>query len=91
MTKTQLVREIAAKIDGCTQKDVSLVLDVLQDVVKESVAAGEKITLTGFLTFDKKHVPAKTGTSSLGGVEKEWFTEAHDEITVKLSKSYKTI
>ena len=44
-----------------------------------------------FLTFDKKHVDAKSGVTKLGGVEKPWTTPAKDEISVKISKSYKAI
>lgn len=91
MTKQSLVREIVSKIEGATQKDVALILDTFQDVVKEAVVAGDDVKLTGFLTFSKKHVPVKSGVSKIGGVEKPWTTEAHDEVSVKLSKSYKAI
>ena len=91
MNKQSLVREIASKIEGATQKDVALILDTFQEVVKEAVVAGDDVKLTGFLTFSKKHVPVKSGVSKIGGVEKPWTTEAHDEVSVKLSKSYKAI
>ena len=91
MNKHELVKAMTAKIEGATQKDVSLMLDVFAEVVKEGVKADDKVALTGFVTFEKRHIPAKSGVSKLGGVEKAWSTEAHDEIAVKLSKSYKTI
>ena len=90
MNKTELVKEIASRI-SMTQKDVAMVLDTFQDVVKETVVAGDDVKMTGFLTFAKKHVPAKSGVSKIGGVEKPWTTEEKDEVSVKLSKSYKTI
>lgn len=90
MNKTQLVKELAERTN-LAQKDISTVLDAFQSVVKDTVANGDKVSLTGFLTFDKKHVEAKTGVTRLGGVEKPWNTPEKDEISVKISKSYKTI
>ena len=90
MNKTELVKEIANQTT-LTQKDITTVLDAFQSVVKDTVANGDKVSLTGFLTFDKKHVEAKTGVTKLGGVEKPWSTPAKDEISVKISKSYKAI
>lgn len=91
MNKTQIVREIASRIEGASQKDVALILDTFQEVVRDTVIAGDDVKMTGFLTFAKKHVPAKSGVSRIGGVEKPWTTEEKDEISVKISKSYKTI
>ena len=90
MNKTELVKEIANQTT-LTQKDITTVLDAFQSVVKDTVANGDKVSLTGFLTFDKKHVDAKSGVTKLGGVEKPWSTPAKDEISVKISKSYKAI
>ena len=90
MNKTELIKEIANQTT-LSQKDVSTVLDAFQSVVKNTVINGDKVSLTGFLTFDKKHVEAKSGVTKLGGVEKPWNTPEKDEISVKISKSYKTI
>lgn len=91
MNKQNLIKEIANRIEGASQKDVSLILDTFQEVVKEAVVAGEDVKMTGFLTFSKKHVPAKSGVTKLGGVEKPWTTEPKDEVSVKISKAYKAI
>ena len=91
MNKTQLVKELAERTN-LTQKDISTVLDAFQSVVKDTVANGNKVSLTGFLTFDKKHVEAKTGVIQLGDKKGQtWSTPAKDEISVKISKSYKAI
>ena len=90
MNKTELVKEIANQTT-LSQKDVVTVIDAFQNIVKDTVVNGDKVTLTGFLTFDKKHVDAKSGVTKLGGVEKPWSTPAKDEISVKISKSYKAI
>ena len=90
MNKTELVKEIANQTT-LSQKDVVTVIDAFQNIVKDTVVNGGKVVLTGFLTFDKKHVDAKSGVTKLGGVEKPWGTPAKDEISVKISKSYKAI
>lgn len=90
MNKTGLVKEIANQT-ALSQKDVVTVIDAFQNIVKDTVVNGDKVALTGFLTFDKKHVDAKSGVTKLGGVEKPWSTPAKDEISVKISKSYKAI
>ena len=91
MNKTQLVKELAERTN-LTQKDISTVLDAFQSVVKDTVVNGDKVSLTGFLTFDKKHVEAKTGVIQLGEKKGQtWTTPAKDEISVKISKSYKAI
>lgn len=91
MNKTQLVKEISEKTT-LTQKDVASVLDTFQEVVKDAVVSGDKVSLTGFLTFSKKHVDAKTGTIQLGEKKgQQWTTPEKDEVAVKISKSYKAI
>ena len=92
MNKTQLVKEIAGRIEGASQKDVALILDTFQEVVRDIVVAGDDVKMTGFLTFVKKHVPAKSGVVQLGDKKGQaWETPEKDEISVKISKSYKTI
>lgn len=66
MNKTELIKEISAKLETVTQKDVATIIDTFQDVIKDTVTSGEKVTLTGFLNFEKKHVPAKSGIVQLG-------------------------
>lgn len=92
MNKTELVREIANRIEGATQRDIACVIDTFAEVVKETVVAGDKVALTGFLTFDKKHVPAKSGIVQLGDKKGQtWETPEKDEVKVSLSKTYKAI
>lgn len=91
MNKTELVKEIANQTT-LSQKDVVTVIDAFQNIVKDTVVRGDKVALTGFLTFDKKHVDAKTGVIQLGEKKGQtWTTPAKDEISVKISKSYKAI
>ena len=91
MNKTELVKEIATKTQ-MTQKDVVVVIDALPEVIKKAVIGGEKVAIAGFLTFDKKHVPAKSGIVQLGDKKGQtWETPEKDEVKVTLSKAYKAI
>ena len=90
MTRQDIVREISNDT-GITMKEISTVLDAFQETIKKNIVAGEKIQLTGFMTFMKTNIPAKSGVSKLNGIEKAWETPAHDEVKVALSKSYKAI
>lgn len=91
MVKNELIREIANKIEGATQKDAAIFLEVFQEVVKEGVAKDGKVAINGFITFEKKHVPARTGKLRKDGEEFEWTSEDHDKIIAKLSDSYKAL
>ena len=60
MTKVELVNRIAAKAD-CSKKDAEKALGAVVSSITEALAAGEKITLVGFGTFEVKCRDAKTG------------------------------
>ena len=60
MTKVELVKKIAAKAE-CSNKDAEKALDAVVGTITEALAAGEKITLVGFGTFDVKSREAKEG------------------------------
>lgn len=90
MTKSELIKNIANETE-MSKKDVEKVLTSFQNVVKQGVSDGEKVSITGFIAFDKKHIDAKTGISRLGKDGKAWSTPEKDVISVKLSKSYKEL
>lgn len=90
MNKIEFVKAISKRAD-VSQKNVAAVLEAMQDTIKEVVSNGDKVGITGFVTFEKKHVPAKSGVSKLGGTEKEWNTSEKDIIKASLSKSYSNI
>jgi len=51
VNKTELVAAIAAKAE-LTKKDTEKFLSAFEEVVTESLVAGEKVQLVGFLTID---------------------------------------
>lgn len=90
MTRKEMIKEIAARTE-LTQAQATTMLNCFQDVVRERVSNDDKVALTGFMTFEKKHVEETSGETTLGGVKTPWTKPAHDVIKVSLSKSYKTL
>jgi DNA-binding protein HU-beta len=60
LNKTDLV-DILSKETGSLKKDAEQLLNVLMNTVISHVAAGEKVTLVGFGTFEARHRKARTG------------------------------
>ena len=90
MTKIDLIRKITNDT-GYTHKQVEEIIDSFRDTVKNAVADGDRVTIAGFLTFEKKHIDGKSGTSYLHGTAKDWTSPAKDIVTVKLAKAYKEL
>ena len=53
MNKTELIAAVAAKA-GFSKKDAEKALTAVLDTVVETLAAGEKVQLVGFGTFEAK-------------------------------------
>ena len=60
MNKTELIAAIAEK-SGLTKKDAETALAATIDTIVESVAAGEKIQIVGFGTFEQRQRNARMG------------------------------
>ncbi len=54
MNKNGLVAEVA-KRTGASKADVGRVIDSSMDVIRETVARGDRVSLVGFGTFERKH------------------------------------
>ena len=54
MKKTELITAIAEK-SGLTKKDAEAALTATLDTIVETVAAGDKIQITGFGTFEQRN------------------------------------
>jgi DNA-binding protein HU-beta len=66
VSKTDLIAAVAAHT-GATSKDVATVLGGIEDVVVANVAKGEKVVITGFVTFDRTQRAARTGRNPQTG------------------------
>ncbi len=59
MTKTELINSIADKAN-CTKKDAAAALDATLAAVQEALENGEKVSITGFGTFEVRERGEKT-------------------------------
>ena len=66
MNKQELVKKVAADAD-LTQKQAAAALESTIAAIKETVAAGDKVQLIGFGTFDSKKREARQGRNPRTG------------------------
>lgn len=62
MTKQELIKKISADT-GISQKQTGEALDSAIQNIMEAVAAGEKVQLVGFGTFEARKREARTGVN----------------------------
>ena len=66
MNKSELVEAIA-QASGESKSAVSGMLDAFEATVTDAVASGDKVSLPGFLTFERGHRAARTGKNPQTG------------------------
>ncbi len=66
MNKGELVDAIASST-GTTKKNAEEVLNAALQVITETVASGEKVTLVGFGTFEPRDRQGRTGRNPASG------------------------
>lgn len=54
MNKNGLIAEIA-KRTGASKAEIGRTIDAAMDVIRETVAKGDRVSLVGFGTFERKH------------------------------------
>lgn len=86
MNKNELIEAIAAEADQ-PKAAVGAVLDAFESVVVSQVAKGEKIALSGFLSFEKGHRNERTGRNPATGAT--ITVPAADVPKVKVGKKFK--
>ena len=91
MTKNEMIGAVANKIEGATKKDIGVVIDALTEVIKETVLAGDTVTIPEICKISSKDVGERSGVTKLGDVEKAWTKPAHKEACIKTLKSFKNI
>ena len=91
MVKNELVNAIAERVDGAKKGDIVVILDTYAEVITDTLKAdsSESVPVGKLGKFKVKEVPAKDGVSAING--KAWHTDAHREITFKMSKTAKMI
>lgn len=66
MNKTDLINNIASK-SGLTKKDVEKVLNTFLNEVSDALAAGQKVQLIGFGTFETRTRSGRVGRNPQTG------------------------
>jgi DNA-binding protein HU-beta len=62
MQKTDFIKAVAEKA-GVGQKEAKLVVENALEVISEALTRGEKVTLTGFGTFEVRERQAREGVN----------------------------
>ena len=86
MTKTELVKAIAAKAE-LTNAQSAKALDAFIDAVTAALKAGDKVSLVGFGSFEVKNVPAKEGVNPF--TKEKIKIAASKKPVLKFGKAYK--
>ena len=68
MNKSELVSEIASGAE-LTKKDAENVLNSITTIIKKTLKGGDKISLTGFGTFEVSKRKARTGVNPQTGAK----------------------
>lgn len=68
MNREELLSEVAKKAK-CTKKDAGEILTATLEAIEKTVKKGEKVTLVGFGTFERRQRAARTGRNPQTGKE----------------------
>ncbi|CAH2462672.1 MULTISPECIES: HU family DNA-binding protein [Bacillus] len=68
MNKTELIKNVAQSAE-ISQKEATVVLQTVVESITNSLAAGEKVQLIGFGTFEVRERAARTGRNPQTGEE----------------------
>lgn len=66
MTKTEIMEGLASKV-GLTKADAKRTVDGIFELIGSALARGEKVTLTGFGTFEVRQRKARMGRNPQTG------------------------
>lgn len=87
MNKGQLIDAISDKCEGrVSKRQIEEVLSTMTDVITDTVASGEKVTLVGFCTLEKTHRQARTGRNPKTGEQLE--IPASYRVKVSIGKNF---
>ncbi|HSJ43640.1 MAG TPA: HU family DNA-binding protein [Euzebyales bacterium] len=86
MNKAELIDAAADRAD-IAKNSMSEALDAVLETITETVARGDKVTLTGFGTFERRHREARTGRNPQTG--DEMHIPAQDSPAFKAGKAFK--
>lgn len=88
MTKIDIIQEVYEKL-GFSKKDAAKIVESVFDIMKESLAKGEKIKISGFGNFAVKDKKSRRGRNPQTGDEIE--ISARKVLTFKSSQVLRKI
>ncbi|WP_430748635.1 HU family DNA-binding protein [Bacillus cereus] len=68
MNKTELIKNVAQNAE-ISQKEATVVVQTVVELITNTLAAGEKVQLIGFGTFEVRERAARTGRNPQTGEE----------------------
>ena len=80
MNKTDLVEVVALKT-GMTKKDAEAAVKAVNEAIAEALAAGDKVQLVGFGTFEVKERAARSGRNPKTGETIQIAASKHPAFT----------
>lgn len=86
MNKVEIITAIAEKAN-MTKKDAEKALVAFQDVVREALDAGDKVSLNGFMTYETVDVPKRECRNPKDG--SAIVVPKHRKVKVKIGKTLK--
>lgn len=86
MTKTELIKATATKAEK-TIKETGDIVAALQEVIMETLKAGEDVRVPGFGSLEVKDVAERKARNPLTG--KDLIVPAHKTVKAKLAKAVK--
>lgn len=93
MNKVELVKRVTeVSTEEVSQKQVAAVFAALEFVARETVVAGDELTIPGICKVAAKDVKERTGKIMMGPNKGDIYTTpAHKEGSVKIVKSLKKV
>ena len=86
MNKTELIKATAAKAEK-TIKETGEIVNALQEVIMETLRAGEDVKVIGFGNLEVKDVPGGERRNPATG--EKFIAKAHKTVKAKLAKAVK--
>lgn len=67
MTKSELIEQVASKVNNFSRKDIEVIVDTLFDSMSDSLSKGDKVEIRGFGSFKIKERDGRHGRNPKSG------------------------
>lgn len=89
MNKDDIIKTVTEKTDGFKKKDITVIVDMVFDTIKNTLASGEKVSIAGFGSFTISERAARIGKNPQ--TSEEIMIPASKSPKFKASKAFKEI